>query len=106
MDGGILEALNGGADKIPFISDILAMLASFLGADESDKRIASGAEYVNSADNTAWQEMKYAQRYVALARATAMLKEHSSDKTAYQNVKYFEGNENPVVAFIDQYLPH
>ena len=103
MDGGILEALRGGWGSIPFISDILAMIEEFLGASEQEKRIASGEAFVNSNSNTDWQNYKYAQRYVSLARTTAMLKQHSNDQTAYRDLKFFEGEESPVVAFLNQY---
>lgn len=103
MDGGILDALEGGTTQIPFISDILAMVRKLLGASERDKRMASGAAYVNTASNADWQQIKYAQRYAALARATAMLKQHSSDATAYRDMKYFEGEENPVIAYLREY---
>ena len=101
MDGGILESLSGGSSSIPFISDILKMIEIFLGASEADKRIASGAAFINSAANPDWQTYKYAQRYVSLARATAALRSHSN-ATAYQ-IKFFEGTENPVMAFLEEY---
>ena len=50
-----------------------------------------------------WQIYKYAQRYVSLARATAALRQYSNDSTAYNNIKFFEGNENPVVALLKDY---
>lgn len=103
IDGGILESLSGNNGSVSFVSNILGMVNTFLGASEQDKRVASGATFVNSSSNPDWQTYKYAQRYVALARATAILKQYSSDKTAYQNLKFFEGDENPVVAFLDQY---
>lgn len=103
MDGGILESMMNGGDDIPFVSDILAMMADFLGANEEELRMASGETFVNKAGNPDWEKMKYAQRYVALARVTEMLKEHSSDATAYRAMKYFEGEENPVMAFLRQY---
>ena len=103
MDGGILESMMNGGGDIPFLSDILGMIANFLGANEEQLRTASGEVFVNKAGNADWEEMKYAQRYVALARATEMLREHSSDQSAYQNMKYFEGNENPVIAFLRTY---
>ena len=53
--------------------------------------------------NEDWDTYKYAQRYVSLARATAALKQHSNDSTAYNNITYFEGSRNPVVAFLDEY---
>lgn len=102
-DGGILSALVGGGSSIPFVSDILAMIKIFLGADEGDKRIASGASFVNSASNTEWDEYKYAQRYVALARATENLRAYAGDMTAYSSIRYFEGTENPVIAYLTEY---
>ena len=102
MDGGILESLNSNNDSIPFMSDIAKMIQTFLGSSDEDKRIASGEAFVNSSTNEDWQTYKYAQRYVSLARTTAMLKQYSSDETAYNNMKFFEGKENPVVAFINK----
>jgi hypothetical protein len=102
MDGGILESLNSNNDSIPFMSDIAKMIQTFLGSSNEDKRIASGEAFVNSSTNEDWQTYKYAQRYVSLARTTAMLKQYSSDETAYNNMKFFEGKENPVVAFINK----
>lgn len=103
IDGGILNSLSNGYSSISFVSSISAMIEKFLSSSEQNKRIASGAAFVNSDNNTDWQTYKYAQRYVALARATAILKQYSSDETAYQNLEFFEGTENPVVAFLDQY---
>ena len=102
MDGGILESLNSNNGSIPFMSDIVKMIQTFLGASDGNKRIASGEAFVNSSANEDWQTYKYAQRYVSLARATSMLKQYSSDETAYSNMKFFEGKENPVVAFINK----
>ena len=101
-DGGILESLSNGSSSVPFISDIIGMIKSFLGASESDKRIATGAEYVNSSNNPSWQNYKYAQRYVSLARATESLRQYAGESTAYNNIFGFEGNENPVIAFINE----
>lgn len=102
-DGGILDSLVNGSSSIPFVSDILAMIKTFLGANESDKRIASGAAFVNSSSNTDWETYKYAQRYVALARATENLRAYAGDATAYTSIRYFEGAENPVIAFLSEY---
>ena len=102
MDGGILESLNSNNGSIPFMSDIVKMIQTFLGASDGNRRIASGEAFVNSSANEDWQTYKYAQRYVSLARATSMLKQYSSDETAYSNMKFFEGKENPVVAFINK----
>ena len=87
-----------------FISDILGMIEGFLGASEGDKRVATGAEYVNSQANPSWGKYKYAQRYVSLARATESLRQYAGDSTAYNNIYGFEGNENPVVAFTNDNL--
>ena len=102
-DGGILDSLNNKSSSIPFMSDILSMVEIFLGADDNDKKVATGESFVNSVNNPDWDTYKYAQRYVALARATSMLKQYSNDKTAYSNIKYFEGNENPVIAYKKYY---
>ena len=103
-DGGILESLNGGGSSIPFISNILSIIKAWLGADENNKRIASGAMYLNSSSNSDWQNTyKYAQRYVSLARATAALKLYDGGETAYNNMEFFEGDENPVIAFLNNY---
>ncbi len=103
VDGGILESLNSNSSSISFVSDIVGMIKSFLGASNNDRRIASGAEYVNSSSNPNWQTYKYAQRYVSLARATESLRQYADDPTAYNNIQFFEGNRNPVIAFIDEY---
>ena len=103
MDGGILESLNENSNSIPFLSDIAKMIEIFIGTPDDDKRIASGEAFVNSSSNKDWQTYKYAQRYISLARATAALKRYSSDETAYNNLKFFEGNENPVIVFINEH---
>ena len=102
MDGGILEAIRGGS-KISFLGDILTMIKTFLGASEGEKRIASGAAFVNSEANASWETYKYAQRYVSLARATEALRQYDGEETAYSGIKYFEGAENPVIAFLNNY---
>lgn len=103
VDGGILESINTGASKIHFTSNILEMIKTWLGASDANKRIASGAAFVNSSSNADWQTYKYAQRYVSLARATAALRQYAGDSTAYNNIEFFEGAENPVVAFLQDY---
>jgi hypothetical protein len=85
-----------------FFADILSMIKNWLGAGESEKRIATGAAFTNTSSNYDWNTYKYAQRYVSLARATEALKMFTSDATAY-NIPYFEGNENPVIAYINRY---
>jgi len=103
MDGGILDSIMNGSNSVPFLSNILAMIKIFLGAGEGDKRMASGAAFVNSEANGDWETYKYAQRYVSLARATEALRQYAEDKTAYTAVPFFEGKENPVVAFLEDY---
>ena len=100
-DGGILESLvNGSGFNIPFLSDILSMIKMSLEATEEDKRIATGETFVNSGSNADWDTYKYAQRYMSLARATEALRQYDGEATAYSNLKYFEGTENPVIAFL------
>ena len=102
-DGGILDSLSNGSGSIPFISSILSLIEIFFGTDEEDMRVATGEVFVNSDNNTDWQTYKYAQRYVSLARATAILRQYSSDAAAYSSMKYFEGSENPVIAYKKHY---
>ncbi|MBR3137833.1 hypothetical protein IKG41_00585 [Candidatus Saccharibacteria bacterium] len=103
MDGGILNTISNRSSSIGFMPDILTMITGFANSSENNKRIASGASFVNSNNNPEWDTYKYAQRYVSLARATAALKKYSNDSTAYNSIKYFEGTNNPVIAFIDEY---
>ncbi|MBR3228940.1 hypothetical protein IKF67_01755 [Candidatus Saccharibacteria bacterium] len=103
MDGGILNSLSTDSSSVSFASNIVNMIENFLGSSDSNKRVASGAAYVNSNNNPDWNTYKYAQRYVSLARATESLKQYSNDSTAYNNIRFFEGEENPVVAFLNQY---
>ena len=106
MDGGILNSLINNSSSNTFFSDILAMIKNFLGASEEQKRIASGAAFVNSSSNQDWDTYKYAQRYVSLARATDSLRRYAGDSTAYNNILYFEGSENPVIALLKEYYAY
>ena len=103
MDGGILESIKSGSSSLPFISDIISMIKTFLLSTDEDKAVATGRVFVNSSDNSNWETYKYAQRYVSLARATDVLRQYDGDETAYTDLKYFEGSENPVIAFLDNY---
>lgn len=103
MDGGILNSLATGSSSNSFFGNILSMIKTFLGSSEGDKRIASGAAFVNTSSNSDWQTYKYAQRYVSLARATEVLKQYTKNKTAYNNIKFFEGEENPVLAYLNRF---
>ena len=77
------------------------MIKTFLGANTSAKRVASGEAFLNSSSNSDWETYKYAQRYVSLARAQESLRQYDGNKTAYSNIRFFEGTENPVIAFIE-----
>lgn len=103
MDGGILESINSGSSKLSFISSLVSIIKAWLGASDKDKNIATGKSFVNSSSNSEWETYKYAQRYVSLARATDALRQYDGDETAYINLKFFEGTENPVVAFLNDY---
>ena len=102
MDGGILDAINDSS-SISFLTDILSMIETSLGSSDNNKKIASGEAFVNSSSNIDWQTYKYAQRYVSLSRATAALRQYDGDDTAYSTMKFFEGSENPVIAFLNNY---
>jgi hypothetical protein len=80
------------------------MILRFLNANENEKRIASGAAFITSSSNQDWEQYKYAQRYVSLARATEALRRYDGDTTAFTNIKFFEGYENPVIAYINEYV--
>lgn len=79
------------------------MVKTLLGANEREKRLASGAAFVNSSSNGDWATYKYAQRYISLARAQESLRQYDGNKAAYSDLRFFEGMENPVIAFIEQY---
>ena len=103
VDGGILDSLSSNSSSVSFVSDIIGMIRNFFGVSEIDKKIATGAAFVNSNNNSSWQTYKYAQRYVSLARATASLRKYADNSTAYNNIEFFEGSENPVAVFTAQY---
>ena len=102
-DGGILDSLSSNSSSVSFISNVTNMIKLFSETSQEHKRIASGEAFVNSVNNQEWQKYKYAQRYVSLARATAALRQYADNSTAYNNMLYFEGNENPVMAFLENY---
>ena len=103
VDGGILESIKTNSSNLPFVSNVVSMVETFLGASEEDLAMASGKSFVNSSGNADWEKYKYAQRYVSLARAADALRQYDGDETAYTSLKYFEGTENPVVAFLNDY---
>lgn len=103
MDGGILEAIKNKSSSLSFVSSIISLIKAFLGASDEDKAIATGKVFVNSTTNPDWSKYRYAQRYVSLARATDALRQYDGDETAYTNIQFFEGGENPVIAFLNDY---
>lgn len=103
MDGGILSSIINGSSKLSFVSDIISMIKIWLGVSDEDKNIATGKSFINSSTNADWATYKYAQRYVSLARATEALRQYDGDETAYTKLKFFEGTENPVIAFLNDY---
>ncbi|MBR2741187.1 hypothetical protein IKD98_00275 [Candidatus Saccharibacteria bacterium] len=106
VDGGILESESNNSGSVSFISNILGMVKKFLESDDNSKRLASGEAFVNSYSNSDWSTYKYAQRYVSLARATAVLRQYADDKTAYTTIPFFEGEENPVIAYLRDYYAY
>ena len=103
MDGGILESLKEDFVKIPLLSNVIKMIEIWLDSNDEEKNIATSRSFVNSSENGDWENYKYAQRYVSLARATSVLRQYDGDDTAYNDLRFFEGNENPVIAFINNY---
>ena len=84
-------------------SSIIDMIIAFLTSNENETRMATGAAFVNSSNNPDWQTYKYAQRFVSLSRAKSVLKQYSKDKSAYNNLKYLEGDSDPVMAYLNSY---
>ena len=103
IDGGILNSLKQELSSITPQFNILSMVESLLSSSDNNDRIASGAAFVNSSSNPDWATYKYAQRYVSLARATESLRQYDGSSVAYNNLYGFEGDENPVVAFLNNY---
>lgn len=83
-------------------SKIEDALSLFNEASDETKAIASGAAFTNSENNPYWNRYKYAQRYVSINRAVSILKQFSNDKTAYNNLTGFEGNNDPIIAFMEE----
>lgn len=100
IDGSILNSLQNKT-SYSFTSDIISMIKSFLNSSITERRIASGAAFVNSSQNPDWQTYKYAQTYVSLARAISAFRKFSNDTTAFNNIPFFEGSKNPVIAFLE-----
>lgn len=103
IDAGILYSLEHNDSFVSFIPDQKTTIELLRNATPEQKAIASGAAFVNSAENPYWEKYKYAQRYVSIARAVAVLKQYSSDATAYTTLTMFEGKNNPVVAFLNNH---
>lgn len=103
-DANILIALKESSGSLSFITDFLSSAELLETATDKERAIATGAAFTYSASNPYWDEYKYAQRYVSLARATAALKQFSPENSvALNNLQFFEGSENPVIAFTNSY---
>lgn len=103
-DANILIALKENSGTLSFLTDFLSSAELLETATDEERAIATGAAFTNSTSNPHWSEYKYAQRYVALARATAALKQFSPENSvALSHLQFFEGSENPVVAFTNSY---
>ena len=103
IDAGILSSLKEKSSFLSLFTNSVDSVSLFNSATDEEKQIASGAAFVNSSSNPYWNNYKYAQRYVSINRALATLKQYSSDKTAYNNLKGFEGTDNIVLAFTEKY---
>ena len=55
------------------------MVESLSNSDESIKKLANGAAFVNSSSNNDWNTYKYAQRYVSLVRASNALNMYNTN---------------------------
>ena len=87
-----------------FLSTLLNLtdsVAIFLNATNEEKAIATGSAFVNSSSNPYYEKYKYASIYVSFARTLAILR--ASDPVAYNNFPLFEGPDNPVIAYLDEY---
>lgn len=102
-DAGILTSLQSNFKKILLATNLTSMVEIFEKASDEEKRIASSAAFVNSKDNPDWEQYKYAQRYISINRALSVLKQYSTDETAYDNLNGFQSDINPVVAFTEKY---
>lgn len=97
IDGDILEQLRSESS----FSDISSLIRLFYDATDAEKDIATGAAFVNSANNPEWEKQyKYAQRYISMARAVSAMRQFSSDENAYGSIKFHEGKENPIIAYM------
>lgn len=104
IDPGILSAKRQGSGILEFFANISESVSLYDNASDTNKKLASGAAFVNSASNPLWDQYKYAQRYVSINRAVSILRDYSSDSYAYQNLKGCEGDTNPVIAFSERYF--
>ncbi len=105
-DSGILESYLNSQKKISVSTDIIKAIKLFLNLSDGEEEalcIATGASFVISSENEDWQKYKYAQRYISINRTVAALKQYAEEENAYNNLRGFEGNTNPVVAFTEKY---
>lgn len=115
-DGGILSesSKSSSEEGVPFLSDLYGLFGNLkdsikglLNRDKTEKeRAATGELFVNSSNNPDWETYKWAQRYVSLARAQESLRKYAVNydgRVAY-DIKTLEGGQNPVIAYIYDYL--
>ncbi len=102
-DASILSSLRSNSAILNFFADIAESIGFFKEANAEQKAIASGSAFTNSASNPYWDQYKYAQRYVSVNRTLNILKQYSSDPTAYNNLQFFEGSTDSVLAFRENY---
>ena len=110
-DGGIL--VGGTEDtkeneSVSFVSSVVDMVKAWWNNSTNNKtaRAASGELFVNSSSNADWETYKWAQRYVSLTRAADSLKQYAVNydgRMAY-NFGEFAWEENPVLAYIHEYI--
>ncbi|MDO4741774.1 MAG: hypothetical protein Q4A79_00125 [Candidatus Saccharibacteria bacterium] len=105
VDANVLSNLNGNSSFVETVVDFVAnVLGVTTASSETKMRKATGKEYVNSASNPSWgEEYKYTQLYLAANRVVSMLRKYDGDPTAFSNLKLFEGVENPVLAYLEEY---
>ncbi len=103
LDAGIISSKKNTLSFLTPLTDTATAVLLLNTATPEEKAIASGAAFVNSANNPYWDTYKYAQRYVSINRAVSMLKKFSTDPTAYQSLKGCEGTLDPVIAFTEKH---
>lgn len=98
-NGTVLANLRGTS---PY--SINEFVKIFSTATDEEKAIANSSEFINSTSNPKWQsDYQYALTYIILSSVMDQFVMFSENKTAYNNVQFFEGGTSPVLAFLDDY---